>query len=136
MSHISNPIMDAPGSPARIVSGYLEAFYRGNFPAARRLIAEDFAFRGPFLQVEGAEEFFAGAEGLRRIVRGHRPIRQWVNGAEVSTLYEVQLETSAGTGSVLMSEWDTVLDGTVASAWVVFDSGVFRKLVPQAGEGS
>jgi hypothetical protein len=83
--------------------------------------------------VEGADQFLASADGLRRIVRGHRTVRQWRDGEEISTLYEMKLETPAGTGSVLVSEWNTVRGGEVASATLVFDTAEFRKLVPQAG---
>lgn len=121
---------------ARTVTGYLEAFYTGDFDAARGLVSEDFAFSGPFLESNGADQFFAGAEGLRRIVRGHRLVRQWAEGADISTLYEVEIETALGKGAVLMSEWDTVREGRLAAARVVFDTAAFRKLVPQAGAAS
>jgi hypothetical protein len=127
---------DEDRSPAQVVDGYLGAFYRGDFVGAREQVADGFSFEGPFLQVEGADTFFAGAEGLRRIVRGHRTVRQWQQGDDVSTLYEVEIETPAAAGSVLMSEWDTVRGGKLVSASVVFDTAAFRKLVPPAGDAS
>jgi hypothetical protein len=99
----------------------------------RPLLADDLIFKGPFVRVEGADQFVASADGLRRIVRGHRAIRQWRNGKEIWTLYEMKLETPSGTGSVLVSEWNTVRGGVVASATLVFDTAEFRKLVPHAG---
>jgi hypothetical protein len=35
----------------------LTAFYTGDFGRARDLVAETFAFRGPFLQAEGRDAF-------------------------------------------------------------------------------
>jgi hypothetical protein len=117
-------------SPAGVVNAYLEGFYSGDFEAARLNVADSFSFEGPFLQVEGKDAFFAGAEGLRSIVRGHRLLRQWVDGDDVSSLYQVDLETPAGKGSVLMSEWHRVTGGQLVSGRIVFDTAVFRRLVP------
>ena len=107
------------GTPAQIAEDYLTAFYTGDFDRARDLVAETFAFRGPFLQVEGRDAFFDGAQGLKNIVRGHRTVRQWSDGEDVCTVYEVELQTPAGQGIVLMSEWHTVRDGRLAAGQVV-----------------
>lgn len=119
--------------PDQIVDQYLDAFYRGDFETARTLLADDLSFTGPFVQVDGADRFVASAEGLRRIVRGHRTVRRWHDGDEVSTLYEMKLETPVGKGSVLVSEWNIVREGEVAMATLVFDTAEFKRLVPQAG---
>jgi hypothetical protein len=125
--------VSATSQTADVVDRYLDAFYRGDFETARTLLADDLSFNGPFVQVEGADQFIASADGLRRIVRGHRTVRQWRDGEEISTLYEMKIETPAGMGSVLVSEWNTVRAGEVTSATLVFDTGEFRKLVPHAG---
>ena len=121
----------AGDSPERVVSAYLEAFYAGHFDIARCLVADDLSFKGPFVQVDSADALFASAKPLQQIVKGHRPIKQWRDGDEISTLYEMNLETPAGNGSVLVSEWNTVRDGKVTSATLVFDTAAFRSLVPQ-----
>ena len=123
-------------TPTQVVDGYLEAFYTGEFDAARRLVTDELSFHGPFVQVEGADQFFASAKPLRQIVAGHRIVRQWKDGDDVLTMYEMQLKTPAGEGCVLVSEWNTVRAGKVASAQLVFDTAAFRKLVPQAGGSS
>jgi hypothetical protein len=125
--------MSVTSQAAEVVDQYLDAFYRGDFETARTLLADDLSFKGPFVQVEGADQFVASADGLRKIVRGRRTVHQWRDGEEISTLYEMNLETPAGTGSVLVSEWNTVRGGEVAKATLVFDTAEFRKLVPQAG---
>lgn len=113
-----------------VVNRYLDGFYRGDHEAARAEVAPDFSFKGPFLEVVGKESFFAGAAGLKRIVRGHRMLRQWVQGGDICSVYEVTLETPAGAGSLPMSEWHTVRDGHLIAGRVLFDSAAFRALVP------
>jgi predicted SnoaL-like aldol condensation-catalyzing enzyme len=117
-------------SPMQVVDRYLQAFYRGEFETARRLVADGVTFNGPFVQAERADEFFASAKPLRQIVEGHRVVRQWEDGDDVLMMYEMQLKTPTGEGSVLVSEWNTVRAGKVAAARLVFDTAAFRKLVP------
>jgi hypothetical protein len=125
-AHSSTPVV----GPRAVVNNYLHAFYSGDFERVRSVLDDSFRFQGPFLQVEGREAFLTGAEGLRRVVRGHHLIQQWVDGDDVSSLYEAELATPPGQGSVLMSEWHTVTDGRLASGRVVFDTAAFRALVP------
>jgi hypothetical protein len=131
---ITGGTIQAPGSAGgagSLVTEYLTAFYTGDFDRARAAVAEDFSFQGPFLQVQSRDAFFAGAQGLQPIVRGHRLLRQWVDGAEACSIYDVTLETPKGTGSVPMSEWHTVRGGQLAAARVLFDAAEFRALLPQ-----
>jgi ketosteroid isomerase-like protein len=136
MTSLDSPIAPVTGqarSPRDIVGAYLDAFYNGAFDRARRLLADELVFTGPFVQVTGADAFLVSAEGLRAIVRGHRTIKQISDGDQVSTLYEMHLETPAGSGSVRVNEWNTVHDGTITQADLVFDTSAFHKLVPHAG---
>jgi hypothetical protein len=124
------PGADGPDGAGAVVAEYLTAFYTGDFDRAQAVVAPTFSFRGPFLQAQGRDAFFAGAQGLRPIVRGHRMLRQWVDGAEVCSIYDVTLETRSGTGSLPMSEWHTVHDGRLTTALVLFDAIAFRALLP------
>jgi ketosteroid isomerase-like protein len=117
-------------SSAAVVDRYLDAFYRGDLKTAGTVLADEFAFRGPFVEVAGRAEFLAGAEGLRRIVRGHRIVRRWVDGDEVCSIYDVAIESPAGRGDVTMSEWHRLRDGQIVSGRVLFDSAALRLLLP------
>jgi len=124
------PGADRADDVGAVVAEYLTAFYTGDFDRARTLVAPSFSFRGPFLQAQGRDGFFAGAQGLRPIVRGHRLLHQWVDGAEVCSIYDVTFETPSGSGSVPMSEWHTVHAGRLTTAFVLFDTTAFRALLP------
>lgn len=112
-----------------LVNSYLTSFYVGDFEKARTVVSDDFVFVGPFLQVESKQLFFEGAEGLRGIVRGHRLLQQWSHSNNVSSIYDVDFETPAGAGSIVMSEWHVLRDGELATGRVIFDSAAFRTLV-------
>ena len=116
--------------PTDIVNAYLGAFTSGDFDAAYALIADDFVFAGPMLQSVGKAAFVEGSRGLQSIVRGYTLLRQFVDGDEVCSVYDFAVETPAGAGSVTMAEWNTLRDGRLVSARVVFDTAAFAALMP------
>ncbi len=135
MTSTDQSTQSQPAQPtaAATVCAYLDAFYRGDLSAARSHLADDLSFSGPFVQVDDGDAFLASAKPLAAMVHGHRILEQCDDGERVSTLYEMNLRTPAGSGSVLVSEWNTVRDGRVASAKLVFDTAAFRSLMPHAG---
>jgi hypothetical protein len=117
-------------STATLVNEYLNAFYSGDFDTAKALVADDFHFKGPFVEAANKEAYFSSAGRLAPIVRGHRLLRQWETGEDVCSWYEVKLETPEGVGSVLMSEWHTARHGKLVAGRLVLDTAAFRALVP------
>ncbi|HEX9505988.1 MAG TPA: nuclear transport factor 2 family protein [Acidimicrobiia bacterium] len=118
--------------PATVFNAYLDAFTSGDLDAAYALIADDFVFEGPMLQSVGKAAFVEGSRGLQPIARGHTLLRQFEDGDEVFSLYDFDVETPAGSGSVTMAEWNVVRDGRLASARLVFDTAAFAALMPQS----
>ena len=117
-------------SAVDVVNQYLGAFYDGAHDRARRLVADEFSFHGPFVTVTGRDPFFASAAGLTAVVRGHLLLGQWSEGEDVCSIFEVRLESPVGTGTVTMSEWHQVRDGLLQWGRVLFDSAEFRALLP------
>ena len=117
-------------APAEVASAFLTAFYTADFEAARALLAEDFSFSGPFVQVRGRDPFLDRAAGLKPIVRGHRLLLQWADSDEICSWYDLNLQTPVKSGSVTMSEWHTIREGRLASGRVVFDAAAFRAFLP------
>jgi hypothetical protein len=50
----------------------------------------------------------------------------------VCSIYDFDVETPAGSGSVVMAEWNVVRDGRIASARLVFDTAAFAALMPSS----
>jgi ketosteroid isomerase-like protein len=115
---------------SEVVNEYLRSFYSGDFDKAKALVSDDFHFKGPFVEATDKAAFFSSAAPLAKIVRGHRLLRQWADRGEVCSIFDVNLETPAGNGTVTMSEWHTVRDGKLNSGRVILDTAAFRALVP------
>lgn len=77
--------------------------------------------------MRGRDAFLDSAAGLKPIVRGHRLQRQWADGDEICSWYDVDLQTPVTSGAVTMSEWHTVREGKLASGRVVFDAAEIRQ---------
>lgn len=117
-------------SNQKLIREYLQSFYTGNFVEARNLVSDDFHFKGPFIEANSKDAYFSSAARLAPIVRGHNLLRQWEDGNEVCSIYEMKVETPVGAGAVQMSEWHTIRDGKLASGRLIFDTAAFRALVP------
>jgi hypothetical protein len=118
-------------SSAALVNDYLNAFYSGDFATARKFVADDYRFKGPFVEALDKDQYFASAAGLAPVVRGHKMLQQWEHGAEVCSIYDVRLQTPAGEGAVTMSEWHTADGGRLKSSRLVLDTASFRALMPR-----
>ncbi len=115
---------------SEVFNDYLSAFESGDMDRARALVADDFSFEGPMLQVDGKDAFFEAVSDLASIIKGHTILKQFEDGDDVCSIYDFEIETPAGAGSVTMSEWCTVRDGRLTSARLVFDTAAFNALMP------
>jgi ketosteroid isomerase-like protein len=117
-------------SAAEIFRTYLERFTSGDTAGAAELLTDDFRFHGPFLQSEGKAAFLEGSAQLSPIMHGVQIHRQWQDGDEVCSIYDFKIETPAGVRSIPMAEWNSVRDGKLASARLIFDTAAMAALIP------
>lgn len=120
---------------AEVVNEYLDAYTSGDVETAASLVTEDFSFQGPMQTSVGRDALRKMLAHVAPSARGRRILRQWQDGDQVSSIYELNVETSNGPTSVLVSEWNTVRGGQVASSLMVFDTGPFRT-TPRNGRDS
>ncbi|MGH9054437.1 MAG: hypothetical protein ACRDYY_01005 [Acidimicrobiales bacterium] len=115
-----NPVRPSAGA---VVTEYLTAYLSGDIARAQSMVSADFSFRAPLIEVTATKDvFFAGSDRKAGYIRAFRILRQWESDDEVSTLYEIDVETSAGTASLLMHEWHTISAGQIASSVMLFDT--------------
>lgn len=117
-------------SNAEIFRTYLARFTSGDREGAAELLTEDFRFHGPMLRSEGKAAFLEGSAGLCPIMRGAEVHRQWEEGDELCSIYDFNIETPAGAGSIPMAEWNSFRDGKLASARLIFDTAAMAALMP------
>lgn len=110
-------------TPAEVVREFLNAYMSGDIDRARALASDDFSFRAAAHDAHGDKKaYFAGAERKTSYIRDFRILRQLEDGDEVSTLYEIDIETSKGAATMPINEWHVVSNGQIVSTFMVFDS--------------
>jgi hypothetical protein len=117
-------------SNADVFRTYLERFTAGDTDRAAELLADDFSFTGPVLQADSKAAFLAGSAALAPIVRGCVMHHQWVDGDQVCSFYDFEVETPVGAGSIPMAEWSVVRGGKLVSSRLVFDTAAMAALMP------
>ena len=83
-------------SNADIFRTYLERFTGGDVEGAAELLADEFAFDGPILQAKDKTEFLAGSTGAVAMACGCTILHQWVDGDDVCSVYDFEIQTPAG----------------------------------------
>jgi YHS domain-containing protein len=124
-------VRPAPTEPEHealeVVNAYLAAYTSGDVDRAASLVSEDFSFQGPMRTTAGRSALRKIAAHVAANARGHRVLRQWQDGDEVCTIYQLSVETGSEATSMLVSEWNTVRRGQVASSLMLFDTGPFQR---------
>lgn len=111
---------------ADIINGFLNVLGHGDFGAARKLLADDFAFEGPFDTFSTPEPYVAALRKLYPIVKGVKVRRLFVDGSEACLLYDMETSTAAGTAFIC--EWFHVREDKIASMRAVFDARPFAPM--------
>ncbi len=110
-------------TPAETVTEFLRAFMSGDSDRAWHMATDDFHFRASQHEDEGDKNaYFAGSREKAKFIDHFRILRQWEDGDQVSTIYELSIRTPEGRGSMTLSEWHTVRDEQVASTFMVFNA--------------
>jgi hypothetical protein len=117
-------------SKADIFRAYLERFTGGDVEGAAELLADEFAFDGPILQAKDKAEFLAGSAAAAAMARGCTIHRQWVDGDDVCSVYDFEIQTPAGAGAIPMAEWSVIRDGKLVSSRLLFDTAAMAALMP------
>jgi len=111
---------------ADIVNGYKRALGQGDFAAARKHLADNLAFRGPFDAFDTPEPYLEALKKLHPIVKDVKVHKLFVDESDACLLYDMETSTAAGTAFI--AEWYKIRDGRIASIRVVFDARPFAPL--------
>jgi limonene-1,2-epoxide hydrolase len=114
------------GKTADTVNGFMGALGRGDFAGARKLLADDLVFQGPFDTFSTAEPYLEALKKLYPIVKGVKVQKLFVDGDDACLLYD--METSTPVGSALICEWYRVQDGKIKTMRAVFDARPFAPM--------
>jgi hypothetical protein len=111
---------------ADIVSQFMRESRKGDFAAARSLLADDFQFKGPFDTFSSPEPYIAALRRLYPIVVNVTIQKLFVDGDEACVLYDMETNTAAGTAFIC--EWFRIRGNRIAWMQAVFDARPFAPM--------
>jgi uncharacterized protein YndB with AHSA1/START domain len=118
-----------PAAPAAVVRAYLGAWQDRDFPAMRRLVADDLRFTGPIDTFDQADPHHAAIKDLSNQVDQVQIDRLWSDGPDVLAWYTLHTTVAK---PAPVAEWYQVSGGRITAIKVVFDARPFTVLHPAA----
>ena len=92
------------------------------------LLAKDMTFVGPLMKTTGAKEYVNTTQQFLQMHKATRMLKQFENGSDVCSIYEMDIATPAGgTITLELTDWIHVVDGKVAKQKIYYDPREFAK---------
>ncbi len=90
------------------------------------LLADDFRFIGPVDQATGIDAFMKLNESFFPLVTGMRMLKQFENGNDVCSIYEMDLKSPSGQSLTLnIADWVVVKNGKMEVERIYYDAREF-----------
>jgi len=110
-----------------IVTKFLNGFnHPEQMQASLDLLAEDYQFQNPMVQLQTKAEFIALAKEIGKVLTGIHVIRMAENGEWVAVFYEF---TAALPNTA--TEWFQIKGGLIQASHLIYDASEWRKLYAQ-----
>jgi hypothetical protein len=96
------------------------------------VVADDFRFVGPVDQRTGKDAFLQLSADFAPLVAGMRMLKQFENGNDVCSIYEMDLNLPNGTSTTLkIADWVVVKDGKMVEEQIVYDAREYAAAMAQ-----
>jgi ketosteroid isomerase-like protein len=111
-----------------IVNRFYDATNNRRADELPALVTDDVTFVGPAMQATGAREYVGMNEQLLGFHQGTRMLRQFEDGDDVCSVYELRMTTPAGGSLTLrVADWITVRGDRIAEQHLYFDPREFAQ---------
>jgi SnoaL-like protein len=92
------------------------------------IITGDMTFEGPLMKFNGAKEYIESTKQFLQMHRATRMEKQFENGNDMCSIYEMDIATPAG-GLITLEivDWLQVVNGKVARQKIFYDPREFAK---------
>ena len=114
-----------------VVEKFLNGFNDpSQIQASLDLLAEDYKFKNPMVELNSKAEFIALAKEISAVLTGVKLMGIAENGNWVATYYEFS-STVPGVESNIASEWFRLEDGIIKESHLIYDASIWRKIYAQ-----
>jgi len=116
---------------SEVFEAYINGAISGDHETIVKHLTDDFKFQGPMVQADNRDAFLeALGTDFASMAQGYDLIQQYESGDELCSVYDFNVETPIGKGSVYMVERNKFDGEKIKSAKLVFDSAQFMALMP------
>lgn len=92
------------------------------------ILAKDMTFTGPLMKTSGMYDYIELTKQFLQMHRATRLLKQFENGDDVCSIYEMDIATPAGGIITLeLTDWIQVSNGKVAKQKIYYDPREFAK---------
>ena len=114
-----------------VVQQFLNGFNNpAEIQASLNLLADDYKFKNPMLELNSKAEFIALAQEIGAVLTGVNVIGIAENGNWVATFYEFK-SSIPGLESNMASEWFRLENGIIKESHLIYDASEWRKVYEQ-----
>lgn len=114
-----------------VVQQFLNGFNNpAEIQASLNLLADDYKFKNPMLELNSKAEFIALAQEIGAVLTGVNVIGTAENGDWVATFYEFK-SSIPGLESNMASEWFRLENGIIKESHLIYDASEWRKIYEQ-----
>lgn len=92
------------------------------------ILAKDMTFAGPLMRTSGARDYIDTTKQFLQMHKGTRMLKQFENGNDVCSIYEMDVGTPDGSTITLeLTDWVQVANDRVAKQKIYYDPREFAK---------
>ncbi|MGH9991439.1 MAG: nuclear transport factor 2 family protein [Nitrososphaera sp.] len=92
------------------------------------MLADNMIFAGPLMRTSGASEYLESTKRFLQMHKATRMMKQFENGNDVCSIYEMDIATPAGgTITLEITDWIQVSSGKVTKQKIYYDPREFAK---------
>lgn len=130
-SHVYSQQKENTMKNQEVVKKFLAGFNDpSKIQASLALLADDYQFTNPMVQLQSKAEFVALAQEMGQILTGVHLIRSAEDGDWVAIFYEFK-SSIPGLESNMATEWFRLKDGIIQESHLVYDASEWRKVYEQ-----
>jgi ketosteroid isomerase-like protein len=116
------------GKAVDVVNRFYDVCNNRQGEGLENLIAGGVTFEGPLMKLTGAHEYLSAIRPFLKFHQGMRMLRQFEDGGDVCSLYEMTLATPAGGPlNLAFADWVRIEDGKVAEQRLYYDPREFAR---------
>jgi ketosteroid isomerase-like protein len=116
------------GKALEVVNRFYDATENRRGKGLENILAEDVVFAGPLKKCSGSREYIEFAKQFIQMHRATRMLKQFENGSDVCSIYEMDIATPAGGMITLeLTDWIKVSGNRVAAQKIYYDPREFAR---------